>query len=249
MRIVLFLDLDDTVFQTRPKCPPGATVRPAAARRDGTPVSFMTDAQATLADVLFRSATVIPTTARDLAAFRRVTLPFGHAAILDFGGVVLLPGGELDRAWDADVRPRALAVGPELHEWRRTVEDLSAERGLGVTARVVSDFDMPLYLVVKHPLGDAARLGLVRDRLRESADRGRFFLHENGNNLSLVPRFLGKERAVRHVLDHRLGPDPVVTIGLGDSLTDAPFLDLCDYSLVPRGSQLARRRVVRPEDL
>src|SRR5205823_998696 len=96
MRTVLFLDLDDTIFQTRPKCPVGEPVRPAAFRRDGTPLSFMTDRQRALLDVLSRAATVIPTTARSLDAFRRVDLAFGHAAILDFGGVVLTPGGELD---------------------------------------------------------------------------------------------------------------------------------------------------------
>src|SRR5829696_8138848 len=104
MRIVLFLDLDDTVFHTGPKCPPGEAVRPAARRRDGTPLSFMTDRQRALLEVLFRSATVIPTTARSLDAFRRVDLPFAHAAVLDFGGVVLLPGGTLDLAWDGRVR-------------------------------------------------------------------------------------------------------------------------------------------------
>ena len=58
-------------------------------------------------------------------------------------------------------------------------------------------------------------------------------------NLSLVPRFLGKERAVRHVIDAHLGPGPVLTIGVGDSFSDAAFLGVCDHAVVPRGSQLA----------
>ena len=61
------------------------------------------------------------------------------------------------------------------------------------------------------------------------------------NNLALVPRFLGKERAVRHVIRHHLGPEPVLTLGMGDSLSDIPFLSACDFSVVPTASQLARQ--------
>jgi hypothetical protein len=241
MRTVVFLDLDDTVFQTLPKCPTGAPIRPAAYRRDGAPLSFMTAAQRTLLDRLHVGATVIPTTARNLDAFRRVDIPFAHGAILDFGGVVLEPNGNLDPAWDAQVRPQTRATAGVLRELQHVVESLDARLQLEVRARVISDFDMPLYLVVKHPGGDVTRLVPVHDELCRCVDGARFFLHLNDNNLSVVPRFLGKERAVGYFLEHRLGGDQVLSIGVGDSLTDAPFLERCDFSLTPRGSQLARQ--------
>jgi predicted mannosyl-3-phosphoglycerate phosphatase (HAD superfamily) len=55
-----------------------------------------------------------------------------------------------------------------------------------------------------------------------------------------VPRFLGKEQAVRHVLGRHVGPGPVLTLGVGDSHSDAPFLSLCDFALLPRGCQLGQ---------
>jgi hypothetical protein len=247
MRIVLFLDLDDTIFQTRSKCPPGEPVRPAAFGRDGAPLSFMTQRQHTLLNVLFRAATVIPTTARNFDAFRRVDLPFAHGAILNFGGVVVRPDGTLDPAWDAQVRPQLTALGAELHAIKRSIETIIARRQLGASARLIVDFDLPLYVVVKHPAGDADKLLPLRDELRASLDHDRFFLHCNDNNLSVAPRCLGKERAVRYVIDHVLGDEPALTIGMGDSLTDAAFLDLCDYSLVPGASQLAAMRSRIPE--
>jgi hypothetical protein len=246
MRIVLFLDLDDTIFQTEPKCPAGEPVRPVAHRRDGTPLSFMTERQRALLDLLFRAATVIPTTARNLDAFRRVDLPFHHVAILDFGGVVLLPDGTLDKSWDSQVRPRARELARELTTHHQAIERFIAEQRLGAYARVIADFDMPLYLVIKHPDGDCSKLQPIREKLAVTADAELFFVHCNDNNLALVPRFLGKERAVQHVLERHLGPEPVLTLGLGDSLSDAPFLDLCDYSLLPRACQLARHRFAKP---
>lgn len=239
MRVVVFLDLDGTVFQTRPKCPPGEPIRPAAYARDGAPLSFVTDRQRAVLDLLGRG-TIVPTTARSLDAFRRVDLPFAHAAILDFGGVVLAPGGALDEAWDAIIRPQLSDTAADLAKARAAAEAASARLGLGVTARVITDFDLPLYLVAKHPGGDAAALGPVRDALRPFAD-GRFALHLNDNNLSLVPACLGKERAVRHVLDTYFADEPVATLGVGDGFSDAPFLALCDFAAVPRRSQLAAR--------
>jgi hypothetical protein len=241
VRVVVFLDLDGTVLQTLPKCPPGEPVRPAAYARNGSPLSYMTDRQRAVLELLGRGGTVVPTTARSLDAFRRVDLPFGHAAILDFGGVVLAPGGRLDEAWDAVIRPQLGDVAADLAAARRAAEAVSARLGLGVTARVITDFDLPLYLVAKHPGGDAAALGPVRDELLPLAAGGRFGLHLNDNNLSLVPACLGKERAVRHVLDTYFAGGPVATLGLGDGFSDDGFLSMCDFAAVPRGSQLAGR--------
>src|SRR5829696_6733221 len=105
MRTYVFLDLDDTILQTRLKCPPDEPVHPAAHGRDGQPLSFITDRQRALLD-LFTAATVIPTTARNRDAYRRVRLPFRDHAIIDFGGVILRPDDTPDPAWDAVVRPQ-----------------------------------------------------------------------------------------------------------------------------------------------
>ena len=241
MRIVAFLDLDDTLFQTRPKCPDDEPIHAVAFRRDGTPLSFMTQRQRTLLDVWFRTATVIPTTARNRDALSRVDLPFNHAAILNFGGAVLLPDGKLDEAWDAQVRPRALELSRELHALHREAERISASRQLGVYSRVIVDFEMPLYVVVKHLEGVAGKLQLLRAELTPFVGEG-FTIHCNDNNLSIVPRFLDKEHAVRYVIAHYFGSEPVLTIGMGDSLSDAGFLEVCDYSFMPRACQLAQHR-------
>src|SRR5215212_4908279 len=154
MRTYVFLDLDDTILQTRPKCPAGEAVVPAAYGKDGAPLSFMTDRQRALLALLSASATVVPTTARNLDAFRRVRLAFTDLAILDFGGVILRPDGSPDPGWDAVVRPLAERAAPELQHSLREAQRFIEARGLGVNARLVGDFDMALYLVLKHPGGD-----------------------------------------------------------------------------------------------
>lgn len=240
MRTFVFLDLDGTILQTLSKCPPGAEIQPVGYAKDGTALSFLTTQQRTLLSLLAPSATVIPTTARNLDAFRRVALTFDSLAILDFGAVVLLPSGALDMEWDDMVRSQCLALASTLESICESVHAFSRERDLGVSVRVVRDFDMPIYVVVKHPEGDLNALRQVREAMFSRLEGERFFVHDNQNNLSLVPRFLGKERAVRYVVERRLGHEPSLFLGAGDSLTDLPFLELCHFWLVPGGSQLAR---------
>lgn len=239
MRIVVFLDLDDTLFQTLPKCPPGEAVSPAARGRDGKPLSFLTERQRRLFDWLNASATVIPATARNHDAFRRVELPFHSLAILNFGGVILKADGSLDERWDAQVRPQLLAHGDELRRLHQHVEAFLQQHRLTARARLIVDFDLPLYVVIKHPAGDLSELRTIRQQHLQGLDTSRFFLHDNHNNLSIVPRCLGKDKAVRYLLEQHFAGEPVLTLGLGDSWTDLPFLRQCDFLLMPRQSQLA----------
>ncbi|MCI0641620.1 MAG: hypothetical protein L0Y70_21300 [Gemmataceae bacterium] len=255
MRVCVFLDLDDTLFQTLPKCPPEQERRPAAFDRDGAPNSFMTGKQVRLLEMFEQSAEVIPVTARNLDAFRRVRVPFCSLAILDFGGVVLRPDGSPDRDWEARIRPQAEAAGGTLHALLESVQEFIARQNLGVNARLIHDLGMPLYIVMKHPDANEDALARIRaehlsalvpklpfgnapPRNSVSPDLSEFFLHQNSNNLSIVPRFLGKEHAVAYVLEKHFAD--VISIGVGDSLSDVPFLRRCDFLMMPSGSQLAQ---------
>jgi hypothetical protein len=238
MRTVVFVDLDDSLFQTPAKCPDGEPLSPAANGRDGKPLSFMTSRQATLLRHLFQAGHVIPVTARSLDAYRRVDLPFSGPAVVGFGAIILGPDGTPDEDWASRMRPACEAAGEVLERCLAAAQRVISDRGLGARARLISDLGMPLYLCVKHPDGCEEALDVVQ-REAWSPLPGGCFLHRNGNNLSLVPRHLGKERAVQHLLERYRREGPVLALGLGDSLTDAGFLGLCDYALVPRGSQLA----------
>ncbi|MCI0377937.1 MAG: hypothetical protein L0215_10040 [Gemmataceae bacterium] len=244
MRVCVFLDLDDTLFQTLPKCPKDEERRPAAFARDGRPNSFMTGKQVRLLEMFEQCAEVIPVTARNLDAFRRVRVPFRSLAILDFGGVVLMPDGSPDRDWEARIRPQAEAAGGTLHALLESVQEFIARKNLGVSARLIHDFDMPLYIVMKHPDGNEDALGRIRAEHLSNLDLSAFFLHQNGNNLSIVPRFLGKEHAVAYVLEKHFAH--VVSIGVGDSLTDVPFLKQCDFLMMPSRSQLVEALPAEP---
>lgn len=252
MRTLVFLDLDDTLFQTRHKCPIESDLHPAAYLKDGTAHSFMTGSQRALWRLLEPNATLIPTTARDLDALRRVDLPFRSWSIIDYGGVILDPQGEPDAEWMGRMRLVSQEAIGELLALLDLVDSFIAHEGLSAKVRIIEDLGLPFYLVAKYRDGHEPDLDHIEQDLVApwvTARAADYRLHRNGNNLAVIPRTLGKEWAVRYLIE-RLGREwgELVTIGVGDSLIDGDFMAECDYSMTPRGSQLFEA-AIRPSFL
>lgn len=239
----LFADLDDTLFQTIGKCHGADALEPAAWYKDGSVCSYTTRAQRSLLALLQDGMTMIPTTARDLDGLRRVGLPFDSYAIVNFGGIVLEPGGAVDAAWLDGMRTAMHAALPGLRELAARIDDHGLRTGYGGRARLVEDLGIPFFLVVKDPGKDAARLApLEAEVVRPwiAAGERDYIIHRNGNNLAILPKALDKAHAVAHVTARlRAEHGAIVTLGMGDSRSDARFMADCDYAIVPRGTQLA----------
>lgn len=238
----VFLDLDDTLFQTAGKCPSGVDLR----RATDSPLdrsSFMTPKQERLLAWLVASATVVPVTARNLGAFRRVKLQFKHAVVLNFGGTVLLPNGELDKTWDSQVRPLLTDLTDDLQEICSAWQDWCEINQLDIRVRLVSDFEISHYVVAKHQHGNLQELNRLWSTGSQWIDTDKFAIFLNGNNLAVVPRCLGKDRAVEYLKECYVNSTECLTLGIGDSLSDLGFLTVCDYAIIPRGSQIQQQRL------
>jgi len=243
MQMLTLIDLDDTLFQTRLKCPPGETLETAVLARDGSPLSFSTPRQRALLDGFFARGSVIPVTARNLDAFRRVRLPFTSFAILNFGGSLLLPDGSVDSVWDERLRP---LIEP-LHDEMTAIAATMLRLAPVIRTRTIAEFGRTLYVVAKHPGNDIAALNALQHAIIPELDTSRFFIHANDNNLSIVPRVLGKEKCVAYLFEQHLRREEWLVVGVADSLSDAPFLGLCDYCVLPRRSQLFEQTLARLE--
>jgi hydroxymethylpyrimidine pyrophosphatase-like HAD family hydrolase len=240
----LFVDLDDTLFQTPGKCANEKDLHPAAYLKDGSPCSFSTPRQRAFFELMDREMTLIPTTARNHDALSRVGLTFSSYAIIDYGGVVLTPKGTPDDDWLELMRTDMALALNGLKEATEVIDRYSASIGLKGRARLIEDYATPFYIVVKDPDKQAERLERIeREALMDwiASDTGQnFYLHRNGNNLAVLPKTLNKARAVYH-LRQRLEKEhgDIMTLGMGDSKSDARFMAACDYAIVPSGTQLA----------
>ena len=239
----LFADLDDTLFQSHEKCGGLEGLLPAAFLKDGSPISYTTEAQRAFIRFAQDGMTMIPATARNLNAFQRVELPFASWAVLDYGGIVLRPDGSVDQPWLARMQGAMQAALPGLQELAGLIDAWAERTGFSGRARLIEDCATPFYLVVKDPEKIAARLEPIEREVVAPwiAEGGReYFIHRNGNNLAILPNALNKSHAVAYVTQQlRETHGDIITFGMGDSRSDARFMAACDYALVPRGTQLA----------
>ncbi|MCP5159454.1 MAG: hypothetical protein H6974_04715 [Gammaproteobacteria bacterium] len=234
-RVVIFLDLDDTILQTTLKCPPDEPLAPAAFNRAGEALSFMTRAQQRLLTFWLEQGMVIPVTGRTDDALARVAIAFNSWRITHHGAVIRQPDGSLPTWWFTRIRPVLAAAQPFL--W-----GASARLSAGATAggyRVSNhSVDQWLTYVSVKANDGGATLTRLAAQLQQTGLPAELALHCNGNNLALTVRGAQKQDAVRQVIVELQRAGPIVTIGAGDSLTDLPFMRACDFALTPKDSQI-----------
>lgn len=235
-RIIALVDLDDTLFQTLRKCPEDVAEHrlvPIGFARDGSALSFATPRQASFLDWLAATTELIPVTARSRDALNRARVPH-RTAICAHGGLIL-EEGRPDAAWSALVARAAEAVSGELQAYGSAL----AAAGEGLSVRILEEEGTPLYLLAKHERSDAAALHHRARSVCADLPSG-WTLHLNDNNAALLPPYLGKQHAVAHLLPRLRERHPgAAVVGIGDSHTDAPFMALCDFAMLPTRSQLA----------
>jgi hydroxymethylpyrimidine pyrophosphatase-like HAD family hydrolase len=244
MQSYIFLDLDDTLFQTLRKCALGADDPSLQARAflpDGTPNSYATHKQQWLWQWLAKGFKIVPVTGRDAYAFDRVMLPFQEEVVLNHGAVILDKQRTIDSVWMSGM----MQALPQYHEkllevWAEI--ETYCNRYNGFKPRLVHDFDTLWYGVIKHVDGTETTLKTLLNsiiKVHPHIVGGSLYWHLNGNNLAILPKIINKESAVRYLIDGYKQQHPeLLTFGAGDSKSDAPFMALCDYALIPKNTQL-----------
>ena len=234
MNPIVLTDLDDTLFQTMPKCPPGITgLRQMSTLIDGTASGFATPLQQSFLRWL-EAGSVIPVTARGREVLARVDIA-AAPAICANGGCILTADGTLDTVWHGRLTDEARQTEAVGDVYRALTDGLCGERFRHWS---VEEAGLDLYIVIKSNLQDEAALSDLQRQLAPKVPAG-WRCHRNGNNLAYLPPWLSKRYATRYLIaqlrdEH---PDRPI-IGIGDSVSDAGFMDLCDFAMVPTGSQL-----------
>lgn len=232
---LVLADLDDSLFQTRPKCGdwPEDRLRLMSRLADGTPSGFATPRQQHLMAWLGEGA-IVPVTARSREVLARVDIAQAPAICAN-GGCILTADGTPDNVWHRQLETQARKGTAPAALYLDLVAGLD---GAAFRHWMVSEGGLDLYIVIKSNHGDEPALTAVAEALTPRLPAG-WRIHANGNNLAFLPPWLSKRAAVRYLLEEvrRDTPERMV-IGIGDSWSDAGFLDLTDMAMIPTQAQL-----------
>jgi hydroxymethylpyrimidine pyrophosphatase-like HAD family hydrolase len=237
---IYLTDLDDTLFRSFHKHPQGDALTRVTTATNGHH-GHMNPAQQGLLAALRATGAVIPVTARSTDAFSRVHLDFGtRRAILANGAVILNAEGIADPDWLAHTAHIGRGAEALLLDMSALID---AELGPAARSWIVEEYGAPVYFCVKM---NTTGMEDVQSDITAAAEllASRFDLsglqqHANGNNLSFTPTGISKREACRHLIDSIRDGSGAPLIGIGDSLTDLPFMGLCDFIMTPSGSQIA----------
>lgn len=240
----IFVDLDDTLFQSHFKNSTDKSLEPVATYKNGDPCSYNTNKQRTLYQLIDSNMIVIPATARDLDAFRRVNLQFQNYVICNFGGVVLSPSGTVDIEWLNSTQKKISEHIWLLLQLEESITQYCRNNSIPTRIRIVQDLGYSFYLNLKDPEKNLDRIDLIQRTIVEPwvyRYAEYFFIHRNANNLAVVPKPINKSEAVKYVTAILKNQhEQLLTFGMGDSISDAAFMLACDYSLIPNNSQLSK---------
>ncbi|MGP9689215.1 HAD hydrolase family protein [Psychrobacter sp. AOP22-C1-C5] len=259
------MDLDDTLFQTQRKIdawdlPTAESERLVCAtvNKQGAPLSFMSQRQATFFNWLLASTDLIVVTARDRNEIKRVKLPFNSWQVLTHGAIILNTDGELLSEWQQYMYGALTPIQEKLQQLTALIDSLSETtetffNNLVLTPHVDSfhdgsdnrsnDTQLTIYLAIKHAQKDHQVLVDLANQLPTLIPdfESHFYVHVNANNLAILPHAVHKRHAVQFLLQNHL--DSLrPSFGFGDSLADLPFLQLLDWYGMPNHGQLHEQR-------
>jgi hydroxymethylpyrimidine pyrophosphatase-like HAD family hydrolase len=245
----LFVDLDDTLFQTLRKLPidniAHDTLSIGSTYQDGSPCSWLTQKQQAWWQWLNHDSIVIPVTARTLDAFKRVSLKFSQHAIVNFGAHVFQPDGALDQSWQKSMQAKLSPHETTLQTLFEQLKHYASTTAPSLRIDYVysqCDENFPLYVLLKDKEKNIQTITQAYDCLISPwlATHQDYYIHQNDNNLAIMPRQLNKAYAVNYLIEIlKQTHSDIITCGMGDSKTDLNFMKCCDYWLTPSNSQLS----------
>lgn len=245
--VLIFTDLDDSLFSTLRKIPESQRADlTIAARAAGGKDSYMNQKQLKLLDWM-DVARCIPVTARGTEAYSRVVVPFaGPAAIVANGAVILDKDGTINTRWAEKVANSLSAYQERVLALPSILTQLATDKAMNIrTWAVMEPSCGAVYAVAKsNDSSDGEGLDSLLESFKHhgannpSHTDAQWQFHINGNNLSIMPGGINKAAAVRYLLTQLDAESAALTVGVGDSKSDLAFMRLCDVWLTPTRSQI-----------
>ncbi|MBN2824056.1 MAG: hypothetical protein JXQ76_01935 [Campylobacterales bacterium] len=247
-KIFIFSDMDDTLIQTTRKTNFKKPTNVFVVDNEGQPISHIYHGVEKLLRLSMQNKhiLVIPTTARSIESYQRTAFyrDANYArhieyAILNFGAIIL-KNNLIDKDWQTFIikKYNQLSIKIEIiydNILSLMQEKLTREHGLKI--RLIEGFYVDI--LNKKDKHDTAYNRQIEQILREYLkDIEEYYLYINGSSFALLPSFLNKSVAVKHLIEKY---KPLLSIGAGDNKNDLDFMFETDFLVIPNKSYNSER--------
>ncbi|HDV5593878.1 TPA: HAD hydrolase family protein [Vibrio cholerae] len=246
--IYCFSDLDDSLFQSAKKCNVNIeSCKLASFKTNGERHGFSTPAQQQFIDLIKQNGTLIPVTARSENVFSRVCMEFDSYKATTHGAIVLAPNGAIDPEWKTYLDENCSIYNEKFQALVDLARTLVEESNIEPTIiGVKEDYGYPCYFNIKVASKDSSKLEKLLYHFHSYVNSNRefddFAIHWNDRTFDILPPYTSKAKAVEFIYKKLGITSNDLVFGLGDSISDLPFMNQCDFLMIPKKSQIVTRR-------
>jgi hydroxymethylpyrimidine pyrophosphatase-like HAD family hydrolase len=233
-KIIYLTDLDNTLFGSARGMPENHKGIYVGVDKSNKPSPFSSLAQQSFFKMMAITGMVIPVTGRGSEQFFRVTgFPFESFSVVSFGALILNPDGSVNERY----REQVVSL-IDKHKVSEFDFDFICSEFLNfnkeVKVRVDKDHEILTKAVIKF---DREVNQKDLDFAASVLPGNDWRVHYSKRKIEVLPPYAKKENAVAFALKYLL-PDADLVIGAGDSVSDLPFMSVCDYAIYPTLSQI-----------
>lgn len=243
-RVFVFTDLDDSLFSSKRKHTKTSGSQIASINKLGEIESYATLQQQKLVQMLAAlNASFIAVTGRRTSSYEHCIIDQvsnSDYAIVSHGALILGEQSALLPCWI-----KYLNNTYDMKYWQEKLTQTHCQlikyfSAINCEARVrlIVDHDICTYICIKIPVyyHQKTLLAKINVYLKQLD----FSIHGNAGNFAVLPPYANKELAVNYLIKKLNMSDDDVIFGIGDSLSDLPFIRNLDFAIFPKSSQIMK---------
>ncbi|MFT6984826.1 MAG: hydroxymethylpyrimidine pyrophosphatase-like HAD family hydrolase [Psychromonas sp.] len=243
-RVFVFTDLDDSLFSSKRKHTKTDDSQITSINKQGEIESYATLQQQKLVQMLAAlKASFIAVTGRRTSAYEHCIIDQvsnSEYAIVSHGALILDDKSELLPCWF-----KYLNNNFDMTHWQEKLTqthcqliDYFSAINCDARVRLIIDHDICTYICIKIPVHYQQESLL--DKINLYLQQLDFRIHGNEGNFAILPPYANKELAVNYLIKKLNMSDKDVVFGIGDSLSDLPFIRNLDFAIFPKSSQIMK---------
>ena len=233
-KIIVFSDIDGTLIQKASDTDNTEGMIKISQTKYGS--SYMTVQANELLHDLDSEIEFVFTTSRGAESYSKIDWGFIPKHVLIEGGSVLLTDGKKDEQWEKVVRSIMGDDFSLLSKLRELVCNFGYSMKYEKNEYLLDFFDND-YKINKDEQQKQKKFEIIKNKLYENpVIKEKFNVYSHNNGMMIVYKKLEKGQMIKKYIERFKNNGDVVTISMGDALTDSTMFDITDYSFGPKGS-------------